>query len=274
MVGIGGGIPPKVRLGDVVVSVPVDEFSGVVQWDMGKAEAGGNFKRTGAMNNPPAALLTALTKLETKHDMHGSKIHHYLLELGRRYPNLVRKYTWSDSLKDPLSTPERFHLPQSRWQAIFFMFWESILALLQYLLGWWAFAPMDSGIELDRTPRKPGDSCVHYGLIASGDQVIKDAKFRDSLNKSLSGKVLCVEMEAAGLMNSFPCIVIRGICDYADSQKNKDWQEYAAAVAAAYVKELLEYVQPGDVDGQLPVKDILDKRYLFLRPTIMFITIS
>lgn len=101
---------------------------------------------------------------------------------------------------------------------------------------------------------------MHYGLIASGDQVIKDAKFRDSLNKSLGGKVLCVEMEAAGLMNSFPCIVIRGICDYADSQKNKDWQEYAAAIAAAYVKELLEYVQPGDIDGQLPVKDILDKR--------------
>ncbi|OJJ80314.1 5'-methylthioadenosine/S-adenosylhomocysteine nucleosidase family protein [Aspergillus glaucus CBS 516.65] len=210
MVGIGGGIPPKVRLGDVVVSVPVDEFSGVVQWDMGKAEAGGNFKRTGAMNNPPAALLTVLTKLETKHDMHGSRIHHYLLELGRRYPNLVRKYTWSDSLKDPLSTPER--------------------------------DSTSLRMELNRTPRKPGDSCVHYGLIASGDQVIKDAKFRDSLNKSLSGKVLCVEMEAAGLMNSFPCIVIRGICDYADSQKNKEWQEYAAAVAAAYVKELLEYL--------------------------------
>jgi nucleoside phosphorylase len=57
--------------------------------------------------------------------------------------------------------------------------------------------------------------------------------------------VLCFEMEAAGLMNSFPCLVIRGICDYADSHKNKRWQEYAAATAAAYVKELL-YVIPSD----------------------------
>ena len=56
--------------------------------------------------------------------------------------------------------------------------------------------------------------------------------------------VLCFEMEGAGLMNTFPCLVIRGICDYADSHKNKRWQEYAAATAAAYAKELL-YVIPG-----------------------------
>jgi len=64
---------------------------------------------------------------------------------------------------------------------------------------------------------------VHYGLIASGNQVIKDAEFRDRLNNSIGGSVLCVEMEAAGLINDFPCLVIRGICDYADSHKNKDW---------------------------------------------------
>ncbi|KAJ5656116.1 hypothetical protein N7507_008066 [Penicillium longicatenatum] len=97
---------------------------------------------------------------------------------------------------------------------------------------------------VDQLRRNPRDMRVHYGLIASGDQVIKDAVARDSLNKSLGGLVLCIEMEAAGLMDNFPCIVIRGICDYADAQKTKDWQEYAAAVAAACAKELLEYVQP------------------------------
>jgi nucleoside phosphorylase len=107
--------------------------------------------------------------------------------------------------------------------------------------------------------RKPRDMRIHYGLIASGNQVIKDATFRDKLNKDLSGNVLCVEMEAAGLMDHFPCVVIRGICDYADSHKNKDWQEHAAAVAAAFAKELLGYVQPSDVDRQRPVKDILSQ---------------
>jgi nucleoside phosphorylase len=100
---------------------------------------------------------------------------------------------------------------------------------------------------------------VHYGLIASGNQVIKDAKFRDDLDQRYDGKVLCVEMEAAGLMNNFPCIVIRGICDYADSQKNKDWQEYAAAIAAAFAKELLQYIQPSDVDGERAVRDIMEE---------------
>jgi nucleoside phosphorylase len=112
----------------------------------------------------------------------------------------------------------------------------------------------------DRTQilkRKARDMRVHYGLVASGNQVVKDATFRDRLNKDLGGQVLCVEMEAAGLMDSFPCIVIRGICDYADSHKNKDWQEHAAAVAAAFAKELLGYVQPSDIEGERTAKDVL-----------------
>lgn len=55
-------------------------------------------------------------------------------------------------------------------------------------------------------------------------------------------------------MDSFPCLVIRGICDYADSHKNKMWQPYAAATAAAYAKELL-LVIPGQVLTKLcPIK--------------------
>ena len=95
---------------------------------------------------------------------------------------------------------------------------------------------------------------VHYGLIASGNQVIKDAAFRDEINKRLGGKVLCFEMEAAGLMNDFPCIVIRGICDYADSHKNKAWQEHAAAVAAAFAKEFLSVVPKQEVDHMPTIK--------------------
>ena len=82
--------------------------------------------------------------------------------------------------------------------------------------------------------------------IASGNQVIKDAAVRDRLSAELGG-VLCFEMEAAGLMNSFPCLVVRGICDYADSHKNKRWQPYAAGTAAAYAKEVLSVIPPAEV---------------------------
>lgn len=82
---------------------------------------------------------------------------------------------------------------------------------------------------------------VHYGLIASGSKVVASADVRDKLREDLPG-ILCFEMEAAGLMNHFPCLVVRGISDYADSYKRDRWQKYAAASAAAYVKELLHVV--------------------------------
>ncbi|CAH0021729.1 unnamed protein product, partial [Clonostachys rhizophaga] len=109
----------------------------------------------------------------------------------------------------------------------------------------------------DREQRRPREIRVHHGLIASGNQVIKDAVFRDKLDRDLGGHVYCVEMEAAGLMNNFPCVVIRGICDYADPQKNKTWQEYAAMVAAAFAKELLMNVQTSEVHAERTAKDVL-----------------
>ncbi|QYT05611.1 Ankyrin repeat protein [Trichoderma simmonsii] len=266
MVGIGGGIPPKVRLGDVVVSTPTNQYPGVVQWDHGKAEKGGQFKQIGSLNSPPALLRTALAKLMTENELSGSKIPEYLDELSQRWPRLVSKYTWSESLKDPLQTSDS-HGSQ---KAAFSVFLNVILSLLKWLFGLWAMSPSDRGVErgpnlrspvADGGERKPIETRVHYGLIASGNQVIKDAEFRDRLDQRYDGNVLCVEMEAAGLMNNFPCIVIRGICDYADSQKNYDWQEYAAAVAAAFAKELLHYIQPRDVDGQRPVRDIINEVY-------------
>ncbi|OJJ95066.1 hypothetical protein ASPACDRAFT_1891979 [Aspergillus aculeatus ATCC 16872] len=229
MVGIGGGVPPKVRLGDVVISTPVDRFSGVIQWDLGKAEKDGTFKPVGALNNPPTALLTAGAKMRTRHMLNGHQIPQYLDEMGRRFPRLVPRYTQSASLIDPQS-PD---------------------------------APDRARNELGHVE----STQVHYGLIASGNQVIKDANMRNKIDQSFDGNVLCIEMEAAALMNNFPCIVIRGICDYADSTKEKSWQAYAAAVAAACAKELLHYVQPSEVDAELPVRSVLGDVIKTIRST-------
>ena len=94
---------------------------------------------------------------------------------------------------------------------------------------------------VERQPRGNQDIMVHYGTIASGNLVMRDGTTRDIVSSEFGG-VLCFEMEAAGLMNSFPCLVIRGICDYADSHKNKKWQAYAAGTAAAYAKEVLSII--------------------------------
>jgi nucleoside phosphorylase len=87
---------------------------------------------------------------------------------------------------------------------------------------------------------------IHYGTIGSANRAVKNAAEREKL-KSSDLDIMCVEMEAAGLMDSFPCLVIRGICDYADSHKNKKWQPYAAATAAAYMKELLSVIPAQEV---------------------------
>ena len=74
----------------------------------------------------------------------------------------------------------------------------------------------DSAKEVDRQERSDQDPYIHYGTIASSNQVIKDARKRDLISKNC----LCFETEAAGLMNNFPYLVIRGICDYSDTHKN------------------------------------------------------
>jgi nucleoside phosphorylase len=99
-----------------------------------------------------------------------------------------------------------------------------------------------TGPRVERSRRRRNHPRIHYGLIASGNQVIKDAVARDQLAHERG--FLCFEMEAAGVMDSVECLVIRGICDYADSHKNDIWQGYASATAAAYAKLLLSVVRP------------------------------
>ncbi|KAJ5419556.1 purine and uridine phosphorylase [Penicillium crustosum] len=233
MVGIGGGVPPSVRLGDVVVSAPSNEFGGVVQWDFGKTEQGTGFRRTGSLNSPPTILKTALSMLQAKHEMEGSVVPKFLEEVERKWPMLVPRYTRRENLEDMLFPAD-----------------------FQHVIIQDAGEGQSHCSGCDRSKllqRKHRDMRIHYGLIASGNQVVKDGIFRDQINSRFGGNVLCFEMEAAGLMNEFRCVVVRGICDYADSHKPKHWQEYAAAVAAATAKEILLMVPKWDVLTMAPM---------------------
>jgi nucleoside phosphorylase len=233
MVGIGGGVPSverDLRLGDVVISKPSGTFGGVVQYDRGKT-AEGNFERTGLLNKPPQVLLSAVSAMEKKHMMGESKISEYLADMLRKYPRMREKFSYQSTQHDTSNITHNRYLSDDSIS-------ESRPAIrLKY--------------------RSSDDPMVHYGLIASGNQVIKDAATRDHLRKDLSGDVLCFEMEAAGLMDTFPCVVIRGICDYADYRKNDLWQGYAAATAAACAKELLGIVQRNRVAVTLTTADRL-----------------
>lgn len=83
--------------------------------------------------------------------------------------------------------------------------------------------------------------------------VVKSGIERDKIDKRYENSILCFDMEAAGLMNNFPCLVIRGISDYSDSHKNDHWRNRAIAVASAYVKELLSVIEPSDMEVLPPI---------------------
>jgi hypothetical protein len=73
---------------------------------------------------------------------------------------------------------------------------------------------------------------------------MKNAEERDKYAWDLELNILYFEIEAAGLINNFPCLVIRGICDYSDLYKNDKWHRYIVLVVAAYTRELLYILKP------------------------------
>jgi nucleoside phosphorylase len=102
----------------------------------------------------------------------------------------------------------------------------------------------DGIVRLVKRERRPDSKRVRvwYGLIASGDKLMKNTEKRNELRDKYN--VIGLEMEAAGTMNQIPVGVIRGVCDYGDEHKNKGWQPYAAAMAAAYAKAVLYQILP------------------------------
>ncbi|KOS22375.1 Aminodeoxyfutalosine nucleosidase [Escovopsis weberi] len=79
---------------------------------------------------------------------------------------------------------------------------------------------------------------IHFGSLASGDGVMKSGEDRDRIAQA--EQIIAFEMEGAGVWEVLPCLVMKGICDYADSHKNKAWQNYAAATAAACMAAFLD----------------------------------
>lgn len=244
MVGIGGGAPSKkhdIRLGDIVVSSPSCGRGGVFQYDYGKAIQHQTFGHTGHLNQPPQFMLTAITRLNADYECDGHGIEEAINDILEKKRNLQASYQRPDSSTDRLYKSSFTHGQDGE---------RADEAKCDVICD-------DDGSNLvSRFERSDKDNpVIHYGLIASANQLMKDALLRDKL--SAEKDVLCFEMEAAGLMNHFPCLVIRGICDYSDTHKNKLWQGYAAMAAAAYAKDLLKKIAPNKVEAERKLSELL-----------------
>ena len=218
------------------MSSPSSGKGGVYQYDYGKTVQKREFQQTGYLNRPPTSLLTAIAHLAAHIEANGHGIENDVETILSRKPRLRKSYGRPDRTTDRLYTSTFVHPTGSDC--------EDTCAN--------ATGAVCHRKERDEYQDNPP---IHYGLIASANQLMKDAIVRDALADELG--VLCFEMEAAGLMNQFPFLVVRGICDYADSHKNKQWQGYAAMTAAAYARFLLNHVAPDGVVAERPIGDIL-----------------
>ncbi|KAL4788114.1 pfs domain-containing protein [Aspergillus varians] len=236
LVGTGGGVPnPEkgidIRLGDVVVSDTSGSFGGVALFDRGGSLSDIRFEKTGPLSTPPHVLLSTVRRLRARHIQVGSSIPKMLSGMVSRYPKMKRTGYIHQGVEN-----DRLFRAKS-----------------QHHGGLDCRACDSKGIVL-RPARHCSAPVIYYGMIGSSNTVVKDGAIRERLKNDLH--LLCVETEAGGLMDSFPCLIIRGVSHYADSHKNDRWQPYAAASAAAYAKELLSFVplldrQPfmGDLHG-------------------------
>ncbi|KAL3482666.1 nucleoside phosphorylase domain-containing protein [Aspergillus germanicus] len=210
-----------IRLGDVVVSLHSKVSDAVVQYDFGKSIQGAEFVRAGGrLDKPPAIILSAVAMLQQQHKRKGTRIAELMTD------------ACPGAAKDRLFKSGVVHVQGKK--------------TCKSCCG------RDDANLVMRKERTTTGPEIHYGTIGSADQVVKDAFLRDKWGRSEG--ILCFEMEAAGLMDSFPCRIIRGICDYADSHKNKIWQGYAAATVAAYAKELVLVIPEQGIKGLPPIK--------------------
>ncbi|KAJ5688271.1 hypothetical protein N7536_010890 [Penicillium majusculum] len=263
MVGIGGGAPyyrgenegnidvdesddsededldeiQDIRLGDVVISLHSKSSEAVIQYDFGKSIQNQEFIRAGGqLNKPPGIVLNAVSMLQGQHARKGHKICDLLSKMLANNPRMEKKFKHPGSAKDQLFKSETPHVEGKKCES--------------------CRGPDDTNL-VKRKRRSSDEPQIHYGTIGSADQVMKDALLRDKWSRR--EKIKCFEMEAAGLMDTLPCLVIRGICDYSDSHKNKIWQPYAATVAAAYAKELLLGIPGQGVLLLPPVEKVMKK---------------
>jgi nucleoside phosphorylase len=233
LVGIAGGVPrygctgasSEIVLGDVVVSSPRGNHGGVLQYDKGAWKGEGRLNFRGHTNGVPGDLLAALNNFRA-----GGWARTHVSETLRQM-RLKLDVRRQHQFDDPGPTRDRLFQDEYDHQG------TEVDDCKDCCDADYTISRLERG---DGATRLLDEPFVHFGNIASSNQLQISAQERNRVQSEHDA--ICFEMEAAGVMEEYPCVVIRGICDYADSHKNKGWQNYAAATAAACAKRLLSMI--------------------------------
>lgn len=206
-VGIGGGIPTldgshDIRLGDIVVSQPDGTTGSICQYNLYKTKLDNKHKQKGFLGQPPTVLLNALARIQAVHKRKDPKVSFFLQSMLVRNPRMAKRskqnpgYAHQGLENNHLFKSSCDHTPKPNYHNY------------------------NSAKEIQHNPQDTTDPKIHYRTIASGNIFVKNAAMCDQIATDIGKNCLCFEMEAASLINHFPCLVIRGIYDYADSHKN------------------------------------------------------
>ncbi|KFG86036.1 hypothetical protein MANI_029080 [Metarhizium anisopliae] len=222
MVGVGGGAPATpsddpnkdIRLGDVVVSHSEGNHGGVLRYGTGEMTQRCFFYK------PPAILTTAVSELRSRTETVRSAISRHISDMMESNPSANPRFRYQGHEHDRLFEADYEHKEGDKDCSM-----------------------CDEERLVHRKLRDTEHPVIHYGVIGSVGEDMRHSATREKLRQEHG--ILCFETVADGLMLNFPCLFIRGICDYFNTHKNEGWKEYAAITAAAYAKELLQII-PAD----------------------------
>ncbi|KAL2269224.1 hypothetical protein VTJ83DRAFT_4070 [Remersonia thermophila] len=272
LVGICGGVPlpggdTEIVLGDVVIS------SSLVQYDFGRRYPDGFLRKSGASDNLAglgrelSGLINMLQNTELQRKTLRERTMANLRALQQGNPDLYsvpdpatdrvyradyrhkhqapdveclcREHSQEtdpvcekamESSCDSLGCGDEFLLPRRHLE-------ERIAAFAK-------LSDPDTAEDREEAISAALEPAIHIGRVASGDTVMKSGVTRDLI--AVTEEVIAFEMEGAGIWEHVPSLVIKGVCDYADSHKNKKWQRYAAGTAAAVAKAIMSLVPVAD----------------------------
>ncbi|KDN70450.1 putative phosphorylase superfamily protein [Colletotrichum sublineola] len=254
LTGICGGVPSpgtanEILLGDVIIS------KSIVQYDIGR-QYPGKFSRKDnvedSLGRPSKDIRTLLIVLETQSTLIElqQRVGQYLAHIQQEAIDAGYRTSYSrpSTSEDVLFEPAYTHRHRSQAECgcsdsvvcdrATSASCEELQCEVKHRVSRRRLS-ITTGMQAeDGESFRIPEGRIHVGRVGSADMVMKSGEHRDSVAKAHG--LIAFEMEGAGVWDEIPCIVVKGVCDYADSHKNKKWQDFAAAMAAAAARALLE----------------------------------
>ncbi|CAD1481016.1 unnamed protein product, partial [Heterotrigona itama] len=233
LIGIGGGVPhytdynKHVRLGDVVIShpAPFNKKFIYVYCESAKTNENGDYHFETKEYCPPNLCLQEIAA-----------------NLKDQSEN-ERNPPWQTYLKEGLDilnnqTEHDFKLPPPESDKLYMAIGERDVIEVAH-----PTAPLDA-----TNKRTNGCPRIHLAPVASGRHIARDDQLRQKFATRFGALAFDTEMDAVvesilgNCRESFA--VIRGISDYKDGSRIKEWQPYASLAAASVMKSIICAMDP------------------------------